>query len=325
MNNELISVIVPIYNVDKYLEKCLDSIINQTYKKIEIILVDDGSTDNCGDICDRYKINDDRIIVIHKNNEGLSSARNKGIDVAKGELIAFVDSDDFLEYDMLEKLNENLNLFNSDLSICNYFYIKGKRSNVRINENFKYCFDVANKNKFLNLHNKYGKITVVSWNKLYKKKLFDGVRYPNGKIYEDDYIICDLLDKAERVSYTLTPLYNHVYRKNSIFNSFDISHFDRIEAFNKKISFFNNKKYYDLVLKEEKCKIDSIISNLSKMKRYKIKNKEVFNKYYKELLDTNKEVKWKDANKKVKLFKIFRRPSISILAIMYRVRDFIRR
>lgn len=120
----MISVIIPIYNVEEYLEKCVNSVLNQTYSDLEIILVDDGSTDNSGKICDELKNKDNRIIVIHQENQGLSAARNAGIAKALGEYIAFVDSDDYIMEDMYETLYKNLEKTDADISICKYQYVK---------------------------------------------------------------------------------------------------------------------------------------------------------------------------------------------------------
>lgn len=321
MENELISVIVPIYNVDKYLKRCLDSIINQTYKNLEIILIDDGSTDKSGQICDNYKRKDNRIVVIHKENGGLSSARNKGLDIAKGDLISFIDSDDYLELNMFEELINDMNKNDSDISICNYYYVKNDNKKIMKSLFNKDDFCIFGKEKYYYLLNEYSLVFMYAWNKLYKKNIFDNIRFPKGKIYEYTNIICDILDQANKVSYTSKPLYNYVYRNTSIGNSFNINHFDKIISNNKKISFFNKHGYSDLELVEKNNKMNNLISNLAKMKKYKIKNKEVFNKYYKELLDTNKDIKWKGANKKFKLFKIFRRLSISTLALWYKIKD----
>lgn len=325
MGKKLISVIVPIYNIEEYLEKCINSIINQTYDNLEIILVDDGSTDNSGNICDEYKKIDKRIKVIHKANGGLSSARNAGLDIARGDLIAFVDSDDYLESTMYEELKDNMNKFDSDISACDFYKIKknSKKRAIKIAKNNEVVF--INKEIIYNTIGKYKDLFSYSWNKMYKKKLFDNIRFPNGRVFEDGFIIFDLLEKTKKVSIIVKPLYNYVYRNTSIVNTFDINHFDIVEARNIKIKYLNNKGYYNLALNEKNKKMNSLVINLAKMKRYKIKDKEVFNKYYKELLDTNKDVKWKDANKKAKLFKIFRRPYISVLAIMYRVKDLIKK
>ncbi len=320
----MISVIVPIYNVYNYLEKCLNSIINQTYKNLEIILIDDGSTDGCGKMCDNYKELDNRIVVVHQKNCGLSNARNKGIEIAKGNLISFVDGDDYLELNMFDELKKNMDKYNSDISIGHYYYLKNDKRIIR-EKIKKLSFVSTGYNKFCNIQNEYENLTVFSWGKIYKREIFNNIRYPEGRIYEDSYIICNVLKEANRVSYLIKPLYNYCYRSDSIVNTFDINHFDKIDANNKKIVFFLKNDYLDLALKEKNKKMNNIIINLSKMKSYRIKNKKVFNKYYKELLDTNKEVKWKDASKKVKLFKIFRRPYISVLAIMYRVKDLIKK
>lgn len=167
-----ISVIVPIYNVEKYLHKCIDSILNQTLKNIEIILVNDGSTDNCGKIIDEYAKKDERIIVIHKENEGQSSARNKGLDIARGEYIGFVDSDDWLHHDMYENLYNAINESNADLCICGReaysedgilgYQIKLENELIDLNE-----YDIR---EYISSKLFY-KHTVVVWNKIYKKEV----------------------------------------------------------------------------------------------------------------------------------------------------------
>ena len=323
MNEELVSIIVPIFNVGPYLKKCLDSIINQSYKNLEIILIDDGSSDGSEIICDKYKELDNRVVVIHKENEGLSSARNKGLDIASGHLISFVDSDDYIEPNMIELLKKNMDRYNSDIAICAFYQIKdGIRKSIGT-DNEKQELFFTGKNKFVNTQNKLDSLTVYPWNKLYKKELFDGIRYQDGKIYESSYIMCNILDKSEKTSYILTPLYNYVFRKSSIVNSFSINHFDKIEAYNKNISFYTEKEYYDLALEEKNRKMNRIILNLSKMKRYNIINKEIYNKYYQELVDTNKEVKWKGSTKINRLYKVFRKSSINMIAFMMRIKDMI--
>lgn len=138
--NDLISIIVPVYNVEKYLNKCIDSIINQTYKNIEIILVDDGSTDNSGKICDEYLLRDSRIKVIHKNNGGLSSARNEGINISSGEYIGFVDSDDWVEPNMYEEMYKKILYSNADIVDCGYWKEYENKSIKYISANeVKFC------------------------------------------------------------------------------------------------------------------------------------------------------------------------------------------
>lgn len=313
MNNDLlISIIVPIYNIEDYLSKCLESIINQSYKETEIILIDDGSTDNSYLICKKYKLKDKRIKIVHKKHGGLSSARNLGLEMATGELISFVDGDDYLELDFYEKLKKNMDQYNSDISICNY-YVDDNDKIRSTNINNANLFTFENEMKFLFIN------TSVAWNKLYKKKIFDSIRYPEGKFYEDIFIICHLLDKSNRISYEPLPLYHYVQRNNSIVHTFSINHFDKVDAINNNILFLYNKKCYDLALEEKNRMCYTIITNLIKMKLYHINNKEVYDKYYKELCDTVKSIKWKDSSKYVKRFKIAKNLYLYIRYTEYKI------
>ena len=196
-----ISVIVPIYKVEKYIHRCIDSIINQTYKNLEIILVDDGSPDSCPRICDEYAKKDKRIKVIHKENGGLSDARNKGVDIATGDYIAFVDSDDYIHPNMYEVLIYELEKNNSDIALCKYKIVYEK-SKIKTEIDGK--FEVYSLNNLQALDSMYGKDGVdfiVAWNKLYKKDLFNKIRYPVGKIHEDEYTTYKLLFASKNVIY----------------------------------------------------------------------------------------------------------------------------
>ena len=322
---DLISVIIPVYNVDKYLPKCIDSIINQTYKNLEIILIDDGSTDSSPKICDEYMNKDSRIIVIHKDNGGLSSARNKGIEVAKGNLICFIDSDDYLELNMLEELKNNMDKYDSDIACCNFYDIKNEVSSLRIKKDTNIEFVSSEKEKFINIQNEYSPLTYYAWNKLYKKELFNNIKFPEGRLYEYTYILCDIFEKATKISFTLKPLYNYVYRSSSLGNAFNLKHFDKIGSFNKKIEFFDSKKYYDLSNKEKKGKACELIRNLAKMKLNKIKNKEVYEKYYEELIKTVKELKWNESNRRVKLFKLFKKHYLRLNFLEHKIYNIIKK
>ena len=196
-----ISIIVPVYNVEKYLEKCIDSILNQSFRDFELILVDDGSTDNSGYVCDRYKDQDNRIIVIHKENGGVSSARNRGLDIARGDFIGFMDSDDFIHKDMYKILYDNLIKNEADLAIC-------KAQNVYQDETIKLNnivedFPVkvlTSKDALKKLYN-IRTTFVYAWNKLYKRELFEELRYPENKIYEDEWLSPKLLYKSSKIVY----------------------------------------------------------------------------------------------------------------------------
>lgn len=211
---DLISVIVPIYNVEKYLKKCIDSIINQTYKNIEVILVDDESPDNCPRICDEYKEIDNRIKVIHQKNMGLSGARNSGIDFAKGKYIMFQDSDDTIEPDCIKKLYDLVKKDKTILAVCGRYY--------EFEDGTKYCKYKEKITKVYNFEdaieemNNYYYFDMSAGGKLYKKEIFDDIRFPIGKLSEDFFVMYKIFMKAKRISYTSDPLYNYLQRQNSI-------------------------------------------------------------------------------------------------------------
>lgn len=243
MKEELISVIVPIYNVEQYLPRCIDSIINQTYKNLEIILVDDESPDNCGKICDEYKAKDARIRVIHQKNRGLSGARNAGIDIATGEFLGFVDSDDYIEPTMYETLYHDIKKFEAGLSICSRYYEfeDGKRV-----ERYKLDKDIkvyTGKDAIVEMNN-YSSFDMSAWDKLYKRELFAEIRFPEGKLSEDFFIMHRLLDEAKVVTFNPSPLYIYVQRNNSISRNKKIN-WDFIEASKKQLEYIC-EKYPDL-------------------------------------------------------------------------------
>lgn len=210
---DLISIIVPVYNVEKYIHECVDSIINQTYKNIEIILVDDGSPDNCGKICDEYAEKDSRIKVIHKENGGLSDARNCGIDAASGEWLMFVDSDDYIESDMAQKLLDAAKKENADMAVCSVTLFKDNKRYTP-DTYFSPEHTVSGiqllKEKWLNVQ------FVIACNKIYRKELFEGIRYPVGKFHEDEFVIHYLLYKSQKVSIIEDKLYNYRQNEKSI-------------------------------------------------------------------------------------------------------------
>jgi len=210
---EKISVIVPIYNVEKYLEKCLTSIINQTYKNLEIILIDDGSKDNSGKIADNFDKKDSRIKVIHKENGGLSSARNIGIENASGEYIGFVDSDDYIKEDMFEVLSNLIIKYKSDISIVSFYEIE----NGKIIER-QYTNEIIKMNKLDGIKQILfdEKIPNYAWNKLYKKELFDNIRYPEGKKFEDISTAYKLVENAKNIVFKDVAEYYYVRREDSI-------------------------------------------------------------------------------------------------------------
>ena len=220
MDKDLISVIIPVYNVEKYLMRCVDSVVNQTYKNLEIILVNDGSTDSSGILCDELAKNDDRIKVIHKENGGLSDARNTGEQESKGEYIIFIDSDDYIHVDMISSLYEQIIYENADVSLCGVM-------NVYLNSQNPQCNDIEQ---------------YFVCNKLLKRSVANRLKFPVGKIYEDAFYHYDLISIAEKFVGNTKPYYYYYHRDGSIttkpFKNKDLAYIDIY------------KKYYELILKK---------------------------------------------------------------------------
>ena len=211
-----VSVIIPVYNVEQYLEKCLDSILNQTYKNIEIILVNDGSIDRSGVICDEYSRKYNNIKVFHKENGGVSSARNLGITVAKGEYITFADPDDFLNKDMYKILYENAKNYNSDITICSVNEI---RENVIATEDNTGKINKYSKKDAINgyFNDIYPFNHNYLWNKLFKRAMFDEIKLNEKITYqEDSEVMIKLLNLSENIIYVGIPLYNYDLRLGSL-------------------------------------------------------------------------------------------------------------
>ena len=241
--DEKISVIVPVYNVEQYLERCVDSIINQTYKNLEIILVNDGSTDNSGQLCDELAKKDDRIRVIHKKNGGLSDARNVGIDEAEAELVGFIDSDDYIDEDMYEVLINNLKAANADLSMCGHYDVYNNVPESQVSDKKTWELSPQEAIKMV-MEAKILSVTAV--NKLYKKSLFSELKFEIEKIAEDAFIMIKLLDKCNKIVATNEKKYYYVHRENSITTQkFSLKFLNVIEAYeqNKEIII---KKYPEL-------------------------------------------------------------------------------
>ena len=211
----IISVIVPIYKVEKYLRKCIDSIITQTYKNLEIFLVDDGSPDNCGAICDEYARKDERIKVIHKENGGLSSARNAALDVATGDFIMFVDSDDWVEPEFCEKALYTAIRNNVQIVAFGYNNVYTRDGKIQKRATDKPRI-VPSTEAIRHLILKDEVIFNFAWNKIYKRTLFDEIRYPVGMTYEDNAVTYLVIHYADNIFVSNDILYNYVRRKESI-------------------------------------------------------------------------------------------------------------
>ena len=231
--SELVSVIVPIYNVEEYLEKCVDSILAQSYKNIEVILVDDGSPDKCGDICDKYKEKDARIKVLHKQNGGLSDARNAGIEMADGNYIMFIDSDDYIQNNMIETLYSRIKKDNSDIAQCNFLIVYDEDNSEQSNGNMPFDDEVITSDEALErLFSEDYWYLVTACNKLYKRHLFSEIRFPYSKYHEDEFVAHLIIEKCNLISLVKEPLYYYYQRNTSIMGStFNIRNLDGAEAF----------------------------------------------------------------------------------------------
>lgn len=214
-NKPLISVIVPVYKVEKELNRCIESIVHQTYTNTDIILVDDGSPDACPEICDSWTQKDMRIRVLHMENQGLSAARNMGVANAKGELIAFVDSDDYVDACFLEKLVAAMMKTSADVSCCG---IEEEDEASGDGEDVTpFASDVClSSQRMIRDVSFYKWQYVVAWNKLYKKELWDSISFPVGRCHEDESVYHHLLLNTNKIAFVHTPLYHYVQREGSI-------------------------------------------------------------------------------------------------------------
>lgn len=250
MTQPEISVIVPIYNVEKYLDKCVQSIRNQTFTDLEIILVDDGSPDRCGEMCDAYAREDLRIRVIHKENGGLSDARNAGIDAARGKYLGFVDSDDYIEADMYEMLHSMIVQENADVAICGVYdhYATSVNSSDTSTD---FTIRVLNTEEVIALT--LNGLAVSSCTKLYKKGLFSQLKFPIGKNWEDAHIMIYLLDRTKRAAVTDIKKYHYIHRERSITTlAYHPQVLSAIEAWEKNFTFI--KEHYPKLIPLAECR-----------------------------------------------------------------------
>lgn len=259
-SHDLISVIIPVYNVEKYVSACLESVIGQTYTNLQILIIDDGSADNSGIICDEYSNRDNRIEVIHKNNGGLSDARNTGIENANGKYLIFIDSDDYIHPDAIKILYENLLKTESAISIGQFTKVTEMDFTAHnIGRNAIKVF--SNIESLDNLYNDLYGQTVVAWNKLYSRKIIGDIRFPAGRFHEDEYTSYRFLYNADKVVYTEQVLYYYRQRESSIMStpSFKKTQ-DLMDAHKEKIDFFIKATEETLLKKEINVYLHHIIN-----------------------------------------------------------------
>lgn len=244
----LISVIVPVYRVEPYLKRCIDSILGQTFTDLELVLVNDGSPDNCGKICDEYAMKDQRVHVIHQENEGLSAARNTGIDwvinFSDSKWITFVDSDDWIHPSMLEILYNTATDSNVAISVCDYYLSNGKEAQIDL-KNIKY-----EKRDVEEAYSLRGGLIDLACGKLFLRELFQSIRFPKGKLFEDAWTTYKVVFQEKEITMIYEKLYFYYVNENSISrSSWSPEWLTEVEAHEEQIEFFNSN-HYNIALKE---------------------------------------------------------------------------
>lgn len=285
---DLISVIVPIYKVENYLDRCVESIVNQTYENLEIILVDDGSPDNCPEMCDAWVQKDKRIKVIHKQNGGLSDARNAGMKEATGEYISFVDSDDWIEDNMIETLYNEIIFSNTDIAACGIRMVWDDETPDKI------LTELCGKKVFNSTQEAMTSliqemcILQTVWNKLYKKTNIENIAFPVGRINEDEFWTWKAVANSDKVVFIDTPLYNYLQRSGSIMRNGSFNPSNVIEAKTERKEYIktNFPDLYDV-----SC-VDLLYTCLFQAQRAKLMlDKATYRKYYKKIKSVVKENK----------------------------------
>lgn len=248
--SELISIVIPVYNVKKYIDRCLDSVINQTYQNIEVILIDDGSTDGSSEKCEEWSRRDLRIRVFHKENGGLSEVRNIGIGVSSGKYILFVDSDDCISRDMCSKLLKMLLENEADIAVGGVNRFTDFPTVTNISED-SICVDKYYALEQIATDYRW----CVAWGKLYRREILSDIRYPKGKIHEDEFVIHQVYYKCRRIVYTDDALYHYYYNSNGITSGkFSAKRLDFFEALDARKQFYLEKgeeHLYQLTIMEE--------------------------------------------------------------------------
>lgn len=300
-----ISVVIPVYNVEKYLSECLDSVINQTYKDLQIILVDDGSTDFSGKICDVYAEKDNRITVVHQKNAGAGAAKNTGLELIDGDYFSIIDSDDYIELDMYEKMVNSLEKYNADIVQCLF-------RNVFVNDSFDRKYKIKGNYPKVLTSKIFLKEYLYDWkyaifaNKVFKSSLLKDIRFPVGRKIDDEFFTYKLVCNAKKVVNIDNILYNYRMRKTSVMNenNSDRLIYDRIDCFIERYNYvsdiypslkkkYNLKLYDDLLYFKDSAKdngkILSLINNFSR------KKSNGFDKLYQKIM--NNKLVFEELNK----------------------------
>lgn len=260
MNNSLVSIIIPVYNVETYLRECVESVISQTYTNIEIWLIDDGSKDLSGIICDQYTEKDERVKVVHKENGGLSSARNIGLDYANGEYILFLDSDDIIPNDAVKVLLEVLEKNNVDIAIGNIMFFEENIANIQLNQGVDDKIKLFTSEKAIEESLYQLKFSCSPCSRIYRKKIFEEIRFPVGKLSEDLAVCHRIFDKSNNIAYINHTCYYYRQRSSSIMHTFNEHRMDALTWTNEIEKYCNEN--HPGIIKAAKCRTFNVAIHL---------------------------------------------------------------
>lgn len=306
-----ISVIVPVYNVESYLKKCLDSILEQSYTNLEVILINDGSTDLSGQICEEYSRKDKRIKLFHQTNQGLSAARNEGIKQSTGEILSFIDSDDYVNKDFYKLMILTMEKYDADIVQCGFEKVDENSRKINKTVDFSELSEdeiYEGENTLDKLYSRNYVETVIMCNKLYKTHLFYNIKFPVGKLHEDEFTTFRLLDRAKKMVIIDAKLYYYYQRADSITHKkFNVKRLDVIQAYKEQVLYFRSK---NMRVFEEKSLIKLEFKIRSYMKKYKYldsnQKKEILN-----MLKHDYKVHFEDFKK------VYKNDKIRLIAIYF--------
>lgn len=320
---DLVSIIVPIYNVEKFLPRCIESICNQTYENIEILLINDGSTDESEQICVDFMARDPRIRYFLKENGGLSDARNYGIERACGKYLAFIDSDDFVESDFILRLYDALVQQNASVAIAGFSKVDENGTILKKEQLENEELVLTGREVCKKLHSEKGQVFVVAWNKLYKKELFTNLKYAKGKLHEDEYLAYQLFYEIEPIAIVEECLYYYVERRESITRTqmTDLRFECLIEYQLLRIDFFNSKNDSELLTLNQQAFLLFVIQFLEQNRsgfvtpEKKAKLRGLYTKIYKELMNQNSKVHFLH-----RLFYLLGYLNLDLAVFLYRIK-----
>lgn len=283
---ELVSVIVPVYNVEKYINECIGSIVRQTYKNLEICLVDDGSTDSSGECCEEWAKNDSRIKILHQKNLGVSAARNKGLEISTGKWIAFIDSDDYVESTYIKTLLELNHFYNTSISCCRNQLERDEQEQSRKENNITFMISEEYKGTM--------------WRYMFDKELFNGIVFPVGKTSEDTAVLYKLIYRTDYIAITTKKLYITRSREESLnYRKYEINQcdIDRIDILQEKAEFFerkNEKKLAGVAWKDYLSNV-LVVYNSKDVDKFQVDREDLLKKYRQHIykIRNNRNISWK--------------------------------